>query len=89
MFLRVALAIHGADMDAVSVSYELMSRLLYCYPSVILKTCGTRQYHFNTNIVMESPSGSIDLLRTAVRAAQLCDAGSNVGVGLSRLPFQM
>ncbi|KAJ2922080.1 hypothetical protein H1R20_g15015, partial [Candolleomyces eurysporus] len=86
MFLRVALVIHGTDMDAVSRSYEMQSRLQYIHSSATLINSGRPVPQLSTSFMLSAHPDPDDLFLTMTSVARIIRQNGGVGLSIGNIP---
>ena len=86
MFLRVALFIHGSDMESVKMCYDLMSTLQYIHASPTLFNAGTRNHQLSSCFILPAQPEPDDIFTTLETASDISRSGGGIGLGLHLVP---
>lgn len=86
MFMRVAVAIHGKDIDAVVETYNLLSERYYIHPKQTLLFAGFSQPRMSSSYVVMMPDDSIDGIYNCVDyCADLSEYLADVSVSVHNI----
>lgn len=89
MLMRVAVAIHGDDVNRAIESYNLMSQGFFTHASPTLFSAGTSGEAFSSCYLLTIVSDSIDgIFETVRRCAMVSKAGGGVGLNISNVRAQ-
>ncbi|CAH6718224.1 ribonucleoside-diphosphate reductase large chain 2 [[Candida] jaroonii] len=81
MFLRVSLGIHGADMEKVLETYDLMSRKYFIHASPTLFNSGTNYNFLSSCFLLAMEDDSIDgIYKTLHRTAMISKSSGGIGL---------
>jgi len=81
MFMRVAIGIHGADVDAVLSTYESMSQGFYTHATPTLFNAGTPRPQMSSCFLVANKDDSIDgIYGTITECAQISKWAGGIGV---------
>lgn len=81
MFLRVALGIHGADVDAAVETYQLMSKRCYTHATPTLFNAGTPRPALSSCFLVQVQSDSIEGIYDTLKDCA-CISKHSGGIGL-------
>ena len=80
LFMRVALGIHGDNIDDAVETYDLMSQRFFIHASPTLFNAGTDYNHLSSCFLLGMESDSIDgIYRTLHKAALISKASGGIG----------
>lgn len=82
MFLRVAIAIHGTDMDRVKETYDLMSTKHFIHATPTLYNAGKHRQQLSSCFLTQIEDDSIDGIFNTVKNCALISKSAG-GIGLS------
>mmetsp|Transcript_39605 Transcript_39605/g.88628 ORF Transcript_39605/g.88628 Transcript_39605/m.88628 type:complete len:933 (-) Transcript_39605:134-2932(-) len=86
MFMRVALGIHGEDVDAALETYELLSCKWLIHASPTLFHAGTRRPQLSSCFLLAMQGDSIDgIYDTLKQCAQISKAAGGIGFSASKI----
>lgn len=81
MFLRVAIGIHGDDIDSVIETYELMSQKYFIHASPTLFNSGTEYNYLSSCFLLAMEDDSIDgIYKTLHKSALISKASGGIGL---------
>lgn len=81
MFLRVAIGIHGNDIDSVIETYELMSKKYFIHASPTLFNSGTEYNYLSSCFLLAMEDDSIDgIYKTLHKSALISKASGGIGL---------
>lgn len=81
MFMRVAIGIHGGDVDAVLSTYESMSQGFYTHATPTLFNAGTPRPQMSSCFLVANKDDSIDgIYGTITECAQISKWAGGIGV---------
>lgn len=81
MFLRVAIGIHGNDIDSVIETYELMSQKYFIHASPTLFNSGTEYNYLSSCFLLAMEDDSIDgIYKTLHKSALISKASGGIGL---------
>lgn len=81
MFMRVALGIHGDNVDAAIETYHYMSQRYFIHASPTLFNAGTKYNHLSSCFLMAMQDDSIDgIYKTLHQAALISKASGGIGL---------
>ena len=81
MFMRVAIGIHGDDIEATKETYNLMSQHYFIHASPTLFNAGTRHPQMSSCFLVSSKGDSIDgIYDTIKECAQISKWSGGIGV---------
>ncbi|KAK6456074.1 ribonucleoside-diphosphate reductase alpha subunit [Scheffersomyces xylosifermentans] len=81
MFLRVAIGIHGDNMEEVVETYELMSNKYFIHASPTLYNAGTEYNYLSSCFLIAMEDDSIDgIYKTLHKAALISKASGGIGL---------
>lgn len=81
LFLRVAIGIHGDDMEAVATTYDLMSKRYFIHASPTLFNSGTNYNFLSSCFLLAMDDDSIDgIYKTLHKAAMISKASGGIGI---------
>lgn len=81
LFLRVAIGIHGDDIEAVAETYNLMSQKYFVHASPTLFNSGTEYNYLSSCFLVAMEDDSIDgIYRTLHKTALISKAAGGVGL---------
>lgn len=86
MLMRVALGIHGADLDSAFRTYNLMSHKVFTHASPTMFNAGTARPQLSSCFLLQMVSDSIEgIYETLTRCAKISKAAGGVGVNVSNI----
>lgn len=86
MLMRVAVGIHGSDVDAAIETYELTSRRLFTHASPTLYNAGTDHPQMSSCFLMTVKDDSIDgIYSTIHNCARISKFAGGIGVSISNV----
>jgi ribonucleoside-diphosphate reductase alpha subunit len=86
MFMRVALALNGSDLDAVKETYDLLSLLKYTHATPTLFNAGTPRPQMSSCFLQALKRDSIDgIFETIADCAQISKWSGGIGVHISNV----
>jgi len=86
MFMRVALAIHGADAESVRRSYDLMSMKYFTHATPTLFNAGTKRPQMSSCFLVAAKSDSIEgIYDTLKECAQISKWSGGIGLHVSNI----
>ena len=86
MLLRVAVALHGDDMDMVRQTYEATSRLLYTHATPTLFHAGLVKQQLASCFLMTMADDSIEgIFETLKRCALISKGAGGIGLSISNI----
>ncbi|KAJ2923973.1 hypothetical protein H1R20_g13122, partial [Candolleomyces eurysporus] len=86
MFLRVALFIHGSDMDSVLKTYDMLSTLKYMHASPTLFNAGTKNHQLSSCFILPAHPEPDDIFSTLDIASTISRGGGGIGLGFHLVP---
>lgn len=82
MFMRIAVCIHGMDIDRVIETYDLMSTNFYVHASSTLSYAGTDAGHLSSSSLLQLwPKNIEHAFRTLTDCTRISMESGNVGLG--------
>lgn len=86
LLMRVALGIHGADIDSALESYDLMSRKYFLPASPTLFNAGTEFANLSSCFLVAMEDDSLDgIFKTIHKCAMISKASGGIGVHISNI----
>ena len=86
MLMRVAVALHGPDMEAVRETYEAMSRQLYTHATPTLFHAGMRKQQLASCFLMTMVDDSIEgIFETLKRCALISKSAGGIGLSVGNV----
>ena len=86
MFMRVALGIHGADVDAAIQTYELMSTKHFVHATPTLFNAGTNFAQLSSCYLLEIEDDSIEgIFKTMADCAQISKFSGGIGINIHKI----
>lgn len=86
MFMRVALAIHGQDLENVRISYDLMSMKYFTHATPTLFNAGTKRQQMSSCFLVAAKSDSIEgIYDTLKECAQISKWSGGIGLHVSNI----
>jgi len=86
MLLRVAVALHGEDLDAVRETYEATSRFQYTHATPTLFHAGLAKQQLASCFLMTMTDDSIDgIFETLKRCALISKGAGGIGLSISNI----
>jgi ribonucleoside-diphosphate reductase subunit M1 len=82
MYLRVALGIHGSDIDAALETYDMMSRQLFIHATPTLYNSGTKNPQLSSCFLLTMQEDSIDGIYDTLKQCAVISKYAG-GIGLS------
>ena len=84
MFLRVALGIHGADLDSVKEVYDFMSQRYYTHATPTLFHSGTPRPQMSSCFLLDGSEDSVEgIYGSITRSAKISKWAGGIGVHIS------
>ena len=84
MFLRVALGIHGADLDSVKEVYDFMSQRYYTHATPTLFHSGTPRPQMSSCFLLDGSEDSVEgIYGSITRCAKISKWAGGIGVHIS------
>ncbi|KAJ3530867.1 hypothetical protein NMY22_g8398 [Coprinellus aureogranulatus] len=88
VWLRVALQVHGDDIDSVRTTYTFISQIRFMPASPILFNSGTRLPQLSSCYLLSTGDRVEDIFDVMSSAANISQGGGGIGLGLQDLPSQ-
>lgn len=86
MIMRVAVALHGDDLQAVRETYEATSKLLYTHATPTLMNAGLKKQQLASCFLMTMTEDSIDgIFETLKRCAKISKGAGGIGLSISNI----
>ena len=86
LFMRVALGIHGEDVDSAIQTYELMSTRQFTHATPTLYNAGTRYPQMSSCFLLSMQGDSIDgIFDTLKQCALISKSAGGIGVAMSNI----
>jgi ribonucleotide reductase alpha subunit len=86
MFMRVALGIHGEDIDAAIETYDLMTQKYFTHASPTLFNSGTPCPQLSSCFLSEIPEDSIDsIYETLGKMAKISKYSGGIGLAIHKI----
>jgi ribonucleoside-diphosphate reductase alpha subunit len=85
LFLRVALAIHGDDIDSVRETYDSLSRKECIHATPTLFHSGTNHEQFSSCFLLQIEDSIDDMYRVAHKCALISKYGGGIGIALHKI----
>lgn len=86
MLMRVALGIHGQDLDSALNTYHMMSNRIFTHASPTLFNAGTRKPQMSSCFLLDMTEDSIDgIYETLARCAKISKGAGGIGVHVHRI----
>ena len=85
MFMRVALAIHGYDLDRAFETYDYMSNLKFTHASPTLFNAGTPNFQFSSCFLLGTSDSITGIYKTLGDCAEISKRGGGIGVHVSNI----
>ncbi len=86
MWMRVALEIHGSDLDNVKKTYDLLSNLTYTHATPTLFNSGTQRPQLSSCFLLEMVDDSIDgIYDTLKECAQISKWAGGIGLHIHNI----
>ncbi len=86
MWMRVAIGIHGADLEAALDTYDKMSRRMFTHASPTLYNSGTPTPQMSSCFLMTVKDDSIDgIYETLTNCARISKFAGGIGVSISNV----
>jgi len=82
LFLRVALALYGEDLDSVLDTYRLQSQKFYCHASPTLQNAGLTSAHLSSCFLLVIPEDDLGSIYDTLKQCALISKHSG-GIGLA------
>lgn len=81
LFMRVAVGIHGDDLESAFETYELMSKKYFIHASPTLFNSGTEYNHLSSCFLLAAEDDSIDgIFKTLHKTAMISKASGGIGI---------
>ena len=89
MLMRVALGIHGDDVDAAIETYDLMSQGFFTHATPTMYNAGTPQPQMSSCFLLDIIDDSIDgIFRTLHRCALISKDAGGIGLSITKIRAQ-
>ena len=89
MLMRVALGIHGDDVDAAIQTYDLMSQGFFTHATPTMYNAGTPQPQMSSCFLLDIIDDSIDgIFRTLHRCALISKDAGGIGLSITKIRAQ-
>ena len=85
MFMRVALAIHGYDLERAFETYDYMSNLKFTHASPTLFNAGTPNFQFSSCFLLGTSDSITGIYKTLGDCAEISKRGGGIGVHVSNI----
>ena len=86
MLMRVAVALHGDDIESVRETYEATSKLLYTHATPTLFHAGLQQQQMASCFLMTMTEDSIEgIFETLKRCAKISKGAGGIGLSVSNI----
>ncbi|KAI8991032.1 ribonucleotide reductase [Mycotypha africana] len=86
MMMRVALAIHGEDLEAAFKTYDYTSRKLYTHAAATLLNAGTANGQLSSDFHVQMKEDSIEgIYDTVATCARLSKASGTIGMSFQKI----
>lgn len=85
MFMRVALAIHGSDLERAFETYDYMSNLKFTHASPTLFNAGTPNFQFSSCFLLGTSDSIGGIYKTLGDCAEISKRGGGIGVHVSNI----
>ena len=86
MFMRVAMAIHGDDLERAFETYDLMSRKFFTHATPTMFNAGTRMQQMASCFLLCMTDDSIEgIYETLARCAKLSKGSGGIGLNVSAI----
>lgn len=84
LFMRIAVGIHGRDLEAVKKSYDLMSSGVFTHATPTMFNAGTCSPQMSSCFLLSMQSDSIDgIYETLKRCASISKGAGGIGLSIS------
>ena len=85
MFMRVALAIHGSNLEKAFETYDYMSNLKFTHASPTLFNAGTPNFQFSSCFLLGTDDSITGIYKTLGDCAEISKRGGGIGVHVSNI----
>ncbi len=86
LFMRVALGIHGADIDAVIETYDLMSQKWFIHATPTLFNAGTPKPQLSSCFLLSMQEDSIEgIYSTLTQCAKISQSAGGIGLSVHNI----
>ncbi|KAF6758165.1 Rrm1 protein [Ephemerocybe angulata] len=85
LFLRVAVALHGSDLDAVYDTYSLLSQFRFMFASPTYFNAGTKSNQLSSCFLLPARRED-DIFQTLSATADISRGGGGIGMGIQSIP---
>ena len=86
MFMRVALAIHGNNLDLVKETYDMLSNKYFIHATPTLFNAGTRRQHLSSCFLLGMEDDSIDgIFNTLKECAKISKGAGGIGLHIHNI----
>lgn len=86
MLMRVALGIHGSDLERAITTYEDMSKKIYTHATPTMFNAGTPEPQMSSCFLVDMESDSIDgIFRTLNKCANISKCAGGIGISATRV----
>ena len=85
LFLRVAIGIHGSDLEAVRESYDALSNKLCTHATPTLFHAGTERNQLASCFLLQIDDSIDDMYAVAHKCAKISKYGGGIGVAVSKI----
>lgn len=87
MFMRVAVAVHGRNIDSALESYHMMSMMYFIHGPAVLISAGSPRSTFNTGFSWPLVTSRIgDILGSVRNCAMINSNAADIGLNVSEVP---
>ncbi len=89
MFMRVAVGIHGEDLDSVLETYELMSEKWFIHATPTLFNAGTKRPQLSSCFLLTMQDDSIEgIYETLAQCAKISQSAGGIGLSVHNIRAQ-
>jgi ribonucleoside-diphosphate reductase subunit M1 len=86
MLMRLAVGIHGEDIDSAIETYNFMSEKYFTHSSATIYSAATPNPQLSSSYVLMMPEDSLDgIYKCITQCAMICNTGGSVGVSVQNI----
>lgn len=86
VFLRVAVQVHGTDIEAVKHCYDDLSYFRYTHASPTMFNSGLKKPQLSSCYLLSAEENPDDIMETLSQLSIICRYGGGVGLGFQGIP---
>jgi ribonucleoside-diphosphate reductase subunit M1 len=86
MLMRLAVGIHGEDIDSAIETYNFMSEKYFTHSSATIYSAATPNPQLSSSYILMMPEDSLDgIYKCITQCAMICNTGGSVGVSVQNI----